>query len=237
MGVAAVDDADHVTAGDLREDSGDKALAHVVSGQAGGSAIHARLRPAGNGGEVGFVVGGLAEDAEEGGGRLYGGESLAADVADDNAESVRGGEGLVQVTADACFGGGGQVEGFNQKWADAVRDRAQQDMLRDLGHEAHVGEGTFPARAVGSQECSEDADHSGAQVGGHVVALPHVAHRAARAARGAARTPSKAIANTVTPATAAGPWAKAVITGRAMSRKLTGHCTGVTGSSTRMPAT
>lgn len=183
--MAAVDDADHVTAGDLREDSGDEALAHVVSGHEGGSAIHARLRPAGDGGEVGFVVGGLAEGAEEGGGRLDGGEALAADVADDNAESVGGGNGLVQVTADTCFRGGGQVEGFDQNGADAVRDRAEQDVLRDLGHEAHVGEGAFPAHAVGGQECSEDADHRGAQVGGHVVALPHVAHRAARAARGA----------------------------------------------------
>lgn len=183
--MAAVDDADHVTAGDLREHGGDEALAHLVSGQAGGPAIHAGLRPAGDGGEVGFVVGGLAEGAEEGGGRLDGGESLAADVADDDAESVRGGDGLVQVTADTCFRCGGQVEGFDQKGADAVRDRAQQDMLRDLGHEAHVGEGAFPAHAVGSQERSEDADHGGAQVGGHVVALPDVAHRAARAARGA----------------------------------------------------
>lgn len=105
--MAAVDDADHVTAGDLREDGSDEAFAHVASGKAGGPAVHAGLHPAGNGGEVGFVVGGLAKGTEKGGGRLHGKEALSADVADDKAESVRGGDGLIQVTADACLRSGG----------------------------------------------------------------------------------------------------------------------------------
>jgi hypothetical protein len=73
-------------------------------------------------GEVGGLVGCFAERAEHGRGDDEGGQSFAADIADDQADSVPGvGQG-VEVSAYACVRGGGLVEGGDLQGADAAWD-------------------------------------------------------------------------------------------------------------------
>ncbi len=188
--VAAVDDADDpAVRGDLGEDGGHEPFAQLASAQLCRPAVHARLHPARQGGKIGLVVRGLAERAEQGGGGLDRDQTLAADIADEQPDPVRRGDGLVEVAADACLRVGGEVEALQEEVADPVRYRSEQDALRDLRNEAHIGERALPAGPMGGQDRAEGTHQGGADVRGHVMAVPQIADGPARTARGARQYP------------------------------------------------
>lgn len=183
--MAAVEETDDpLVLGDLGEDGRDEPLAEFGPAQPVGPPGHADVHPVHQGAQVGFVVRGLAERAKHRRRGLHREQPLAAHVADEQAYPVRGGHGLEEVAADAGLRRGGQVEALQQQVPDPVRNRSEQDALRDLGHEADVGQGAFPTDPVRRQDRAQGTHQGRAHVGGHIVPFPDVADGAPRTAGG-----------------------------------------------------
>ncbi len=102
----------------------------------------------------GVLVGGLAEGAEEEGGFSDGGQALAPHVADHHPGSGVDTGGRVQVAADLGLVLGGQVQGGDPQWADALREGPEQDVLCGFGHRPHLGQ--FPSAPLAQHAVEHD---------------------------------------------------------------------------------
>ncbi|MEY9490721.1 hypothetical protein RKD26_006515 [Streptomyces calvus] len=162
---------DHLQAPGLRaagDHGGDEVVVAEVAGQAA-------LDAADDVQEVRFVVGGLPEDAEHQRGRAHGRQSLAADVTDDHADPVRGGDERVEVAADAGLGRRGAVVDGHPERADGLRHRLEQGVLRGLRDGAHGGQHPLAASAqragerAGRGDRHQRGEHDRQLRGGHAV--------------------------------------------------------------------
>jgi hypothetical protein len=152
--VPAVEDLDHRAArGQLGEDGGDELLLRRL-------VAHALLDPRGDLRQVRGLVGRLAEGAEDHGGGPHRGDPLTLDVPEDDPDAPRGGDHLVEVTADPRGGGGGHVPDRELRAWHLPGRGAQQDRLRDLRHRPDVGELPFPALAARARHHPHDR-HAG----------------------------------------------------------------------------
>lgn len=71
-------------------------------------------------------------------------QTLAPHVADEQPDSVRRIDHLVEVAADAGLRRGRQVQRLDLDIADAARHRAQHHLLRGVRHEPYLEEGALP---------------------------------------------------------------------------------------------
>jgi hypothetical protein len=147
--MAAVENLDRRPAHDgLPDDRGHELLL-------GRLVAEAELDPRGDLGEVQGVEGGFAERAEHHRRGAHRGQPLALHVAEDEPHVGRGADHLVQVAADPGGGGGGDVpDGYIERRC-LFRNRAQQDLLRDLGDRPDIGQLPLLALADGA------GDHAG----------------------------------------------------------------------------
>lgn len=156
---------------DLHDDGGGEAFAVVLRGHRGGVPGDGGLQALREVRQVRGVVGRLVEGAEERGRDADGGQALAADVPEDEAQTVgRVGRG-VEVAADAGLGRRGEIEDGDLQIPDAPRHRPEKDLLRRVCDGADLGEGVFALQAqmagVGRGQ-SDGADRARGVQGGHV---------------------------------------------------------------------
>lgn len=156
---------------DLHDDGGGEAFAVVLRGHRGGVSGDGALQALREVRQVGGVVGRFVEGAEERGRDADGGQALAADVPEDEAQTVgRVGRG-VEVAADAGLGRRGEVEGGDLQIPDALRHRPEKDLLCRVGDGADLGEGVLALQAqmagVGRGQ-ADGADRARGVQGGHV---------------------------------------------------------------------
>jgi hypothetical protein len=127
--VAAVDEAYLAgrVGGELGQQHGDEVLGPQVRAQPG-------VDFPDQGGQGGRGVRGVAERGDGGGGLPDGGQAVAADVADEQAQSVRGVSEVVEIAAHEGVPGGGVVAGGDGHVGDLGVDRPQDGPLGDLRH-------------------------------------------------------------------------------------------------------
>ena len=150
----AVEDLDHRAArGELGQDRRDELLLR-------GLVAHALLDPRGDLREVPGVVGRLAEGTEYHRGGPHRGDPLALDVPENDPHALRGGDDLVEVTADPGGGGSGHVPDRELRARHFPGRGAQQDRLRDLRHRPDLGQLALPALASRTRHHPDDG-HAG----------------------------------------------------------------------------
>ncbi len=169
--MAAVDDLGGAVRADADQDEGDELLLHARVVVVVQRPVEADGQPAGHPLQRGLLVGGLAERAEHGGGRLDRVQPLAPDVADHRPDAVPGVDHLVEVTADPGLGGCGGVVHGRADAADPVRDGAQQHPAGDLGDQLGVGEGLLLPQPQGGADPADRGDQDDREDGGAVHGL------------------------------------------------------------------
>ncbi|GAB2748601.1 hypothetical protein GCM10027072_51530 [Streptomyces bullii] len=112
--------------------------------------------------EVGLVVRGLAEAAEDGCGRGESAEAVSADVAHHGPYAVLGGDDLVQVAADGGAPVGGELGRGDVQPVDARRQPPYQDALGGIRHPARLTQLTQQRPPDMDDDPRADRDEDGA---------------------------------------------------------------------------
>lgn len=129
---------------DLGEQSGGESFREVLGGVGGTVTADADLQALDDARQVGFVVRGLSEAADQRRGRPHCGESLAPYVSQEQPDAVRCLGRLVEVAADPRLGLRRDVQRVDLDAPEAARQRSQQDLLGSVGHEPDLEEGLLP---------------------------------------------------------------------------------------------
>jgi hypothetical protein len=122
-------------------------------------AAHPYLQPFGDDGQGRLVVRGLAERAQQGGGRRDRGQALALDVPEEDPGAVRAGLDVVEVAADAGLAVGGQVHGRVVEPAPRGGEGAQHGTAGRVGHVPHVQHPALLPDPYGTRQGRQGAAH------------------------------------------------------------------------------
>ncbi len=125
------------------------------------------------------MVAGLAEGAEQRGGRLHRAQALALHVPDEDAGAVRAGLDVVEVAADPGVEVGGQVHPRVLQSCPVRRQRAQHGAAGRLGDVQDVQHLLFPAHPHGGGQRGQGAaerDQDEVGQSGLVLAGPGAVH-------------------------------------------------------------
>lgn len=143
---------------DLGDESGGKALRHVLGRKRRAVAVDADLQTMDDASQVGLVVRGLPEAAGHRRGRPHRRQTLAAYVADEQPDPVPCSGRFIKVTADPRLLLGRQIQRLDLDVVQAAWQGAQQHLLGRVGHKADVEESLLPLESDMARICGRQGD-------------------------------------------------------------------------------